>query len=452
MSPRAQVIPGVFKGWVSFMSVIVPLFPERDEKTGERRGGMVAALDVGSMNVACLIGEVLKPGRKGRASLRVTGHALRAARGVKAGVIVDQEAAEESIRLAVDAAERMAGVQVREVWVNLSGGAPRTHGLVAETSVDGQAVGQEHLSMLSAQALARFDAGNRLVVQVSAAGCSLDGGPWIGRAEGLVCDRLRARVNVVSMARGPLRNLEQTLAACQLEPAGMMVAPLAASEAVLTDDERELGALVLDIGAAQTGWAAWQEGMLLETAVVPVGGHHVTQDIAAGLGTPIAEAERLKTRHGTVAPVGVHDEDVLSVPVLGESGPGGWQKVRRAELQAIIRPRVEEMLELLREATAHLPLAVRRHVVLTGGGAQLTGLAGMAEELLGARVRVGGVRNLAGLPPALAGPSQVVVAGLAQSALRPDAQGFSTVWQAEAVLNAAGGYLGKVRQWFRESF
>ncbi len=432
------------------MNVVVPLFPDRHDRPTERAGDLVAALDVGSMHVACLIGKV--QGRRERPGLRIIGHALRASRGVKAGVIVDMEAAEESVRLAVDAAERMAGVQVQEVWVNLSGGNLRTHGLVSEVRVGGQAVEARHLSLLSAQALAGFDAGDRLVVQVTPAGCSLDGGPWIAQAEGLVCDRLQGRVNVVSMSRGPLRNLEQTLTACQLEVAGMVAAPMAASEAALVEDERELGVLLLDIGAAQTGWAAWQEGMLLETGVVPVGGHHITQDIAAGLSTPVAEAERLKTKHGTVAPVNMHDEDVLSVPVLGENGPGGWQRVRRADLQAIIRSRVEEMLELVRAATAHLPVAVRRHMVLTGGGAQLTGLREVTEEICGARVRVGGVRNLNGLPPAFSGPGQVVVAGLAQAALRRDAQGFSTVWQAEAMLNAASGYLGRVKRWFFESF
>ena len=434
------------------MSVVIPLFPERHEGQGEQDGSVVTALDVGSTHVSCLIGKVQRRQRHERPLLHIIGHAVRAARGVKAGVVVAPEEAEESIRLAIDAAERMAGVQVREVWVNLSGGRPRTHGLLAEVQIDGRAVEPAHLSMLMARALARFEAGNRLVVQVTPAGWSLDDGPWIAEVEGLVCDRLRGRVNVVSMDRGPLRNLEQTLAACQLEPAGMVVAPVAASEAVLTEDERELGALLLDIGACQTGWAAWQGGMLLETGVVPVGGDHITQDIAAGLGTPRSEAERLKIRHGTVAPVSAHEEDALSVPVLGESGPGGWQRVRRTELQAIIRPRAEEQVEMVRAATAHLPVAVRRHMVLTGGGAQLMGLAGLVEEMCGARVRIGGVRTLTGLPPALSGPAQVVVAGLLQAAIRPDAQGFAMVREAEALLNAASGYLGRVRQWLRESF
>ena len=433
------------------MGSVVPLFP--DEKIEKTSAGtrVVAALDIGSVQVACLIGEV-RGGRGKDTSLRITGHAVRASRGVKAGVIVDPLAAERAIRLAVDAAERMAGTQIDSVWVNLSGGRPVTHTLTAELKVHGKAVKPQHVDMLIARALASYDAGSRLVVQLLPAGFSLDGGPWIASPTGLLADEVRARVNVVSMQRGPLQNLEQTLQACQLGIAGLLSAPVAAAEATLTEDERELGALVVDIGAAQTSWAAFCEGMLLEAGVVPVGGHHITCDIAAGLHTPIAEAERLKTVYGSVLAVSGHDEEILSIPVLGENGPGGWQSVSRASLQAIIAPRMEELLEMTRQATAHLPAVARQRVIFTGGGAQLSGLADLAEKLLSARVRVSGVRIIAGLPPRLAAPAHATVAGLLHAAIRPDAQGFAPARQAEKVLDAAGGYLDRMKQWFRESF
>ncbi len=434
------------------MGSVVPLFPGEHSGKAAGQPRVVAALDVGSVQMACLIGEVHKGRARKAAGLRIIGHAVRVSRGVKAGVIVDPAAAERAIRLVVDAAERMAGVQVREAWVNLSGGNPRTTTLAADMNVGGKAVRQEHMGMLAARALAAFDAGARLVVQVTPARFSLDDGPWISDPTGLLADRLAARVNVVSMDRGPLRNLEQTLRACQLDIAGLKCAPAAAGEAALTDDERELGVLLVDIGAAQTGWAAFHEGVLLEAGMTPVGGHHITCDIAAGLHTPIAEAERLKTVYGSVLPGAGHEEEVLSIPVLGDNGPGGWQGVSRARLQGIIVPRMEELLEMLREATAHLPDEVRKRVVLTGGGAQLAGVADMAEKLLKARVRVGNVRTIAGLPPKLAGPTHATVAGLLQAALRPDAQGLELALQAEQVLQAASGYLGRVKRWFRESF
>jgi len=435
------------------MSVIVPLFPQRADDGGRpAQSDIVAALDIGSTQIACLIGEVRRRRGQARPTLDIISHGLYATRGVKAGVIVDPAAAEHCIRMAVDKAERTSGVQVEEVWVNLSGGNPHTQTLEATIDINGKAVKREHLAALSGKALAGFNAGSRLVVQVVPAGFSLDGGPWIADPEGLVADRITGRVNVVTMARGPLRNLEQTLEAAQLKVGGLMVAPLAAAEAVLAEDERELGVTVVDIGAAQTSWAAFREGMLLEAGMIPLGGHHVTQDIAAGLSTPIAEAERLKTLQGSVLPASMMEEEMLSIPVLGEQGPGGWQQVPRSTLQTIIRPRMEEILELLQRAISHLPAAARQRMVFTGGGAQLTGLAHMVEEMLGARVRIGAVRGISGLPPVLAGPAHAVVAGLLMSAIRPDAQGFAIVRQAERLMEASGGYIGKVRRWFRESF
>ncbi len=434
------------------MGSVVPLFPDRQAEKTAGVPRFITALDIGSAQVACLMAEVHKGRKREPDSLRIIGHAVRVSRGVKAGTIIDVAAAERAVRLAVDAAERMAGQQVDAVWVNLSGGHPRTHTLTAEMRIGGAAVEQAHLDMLAARALADFNPGTRLVVQIAPAGFSLDEGPWIGSPVGLVADVLRARVNVVSMDRGPLRNLEQTLQACQLQVAGVLSAPVAAADAVLTEDERSLGVLVADIGAAQTGWAAFCDDMLLEAGTFPLGGHHVTCDIAAGLHTPISEAERLKTLHGSVLQGSAHDEEVLSIPVLGEHGPGGWQSVSRAALQAIITPRMEELLEMLQERTAHLPPAVRQRLVLTGGGAQLTGVVELAERVLGARVRVGSVRTIAGLPPKLAVPAHATVAGLLQAAMRPDAQGFDVAHQAEEMLQAAGGYLGRVKQWFRESF
>ena len=435
------------------MSVIVPLFPQRPDDGGRpAQSDIVAALDIGSTQIACLIGEVRRRRGQMQAALDIISHGVYATRGVKGGVIVDPAAAEHCIRLAVDKAERTSGVKIDEVWVNLSGGAPHTQTLEASLDIHGGAVQREHLAALSGKALAGFNSGSRLVVQVVPAGFSLDGGPWIADPEGLVADRITGRVNVVTMARGPLRNLEQTLEAAQLKVCGLMVAPLAAAEAVLAEDERELGVTVVDIGAAQTSWAAFREGMLLEAGVIPLGGHHVTQDIAAGLSTPIAEAERLKTLQGSVLPATMTADEILSIPVLGEQGPGGWQQVARSTLQAIIRPRMEEIFELLQQAIAHLPAAARQRVVLTGGGSQLTGLVDMVEEQLGARTRIGAVRMVSGLPPVLSGPAHAVVSGLLMSALRPDAQGFAVVQEAERMLEASGGYLGRMKKWFRESF
>ena len=434
---------------------VIPLYPEAGD--GAQGGAeLLAAIDIGSTQIVCMIGELRRErkDRKGaRARLAITGVGTRAAKGIRAGVVVDVAAAERAIRLAVEAAERMAGAQVSDVWVNLSGGRLKVRTLQASMPLNGAKVSATHLAALRARALAGFDERTRMVVQVVPAGFSLDGGPWLENPQGLHGDVLAARVNVATMIRGPLANLEQALTRSHLRVAGLLPAPVAAAEAVLTEDERALGVVVADIGASQIAWAAFADGMLREGGTLPVGGHHITHDIAAGLHTPISEAEKLKTVHGSVVPMHVDDGEPLSIPVLGEKGPGGWQQVPRGALNEIIRPRAEEMMEMLRDALAHLPAGMRQRVVLTGGGSELVGLADMAEQTLSARVRIGQAGAIHGLPRILAGPAHAVAAGLLLAAARADAQGFGLARQAERLLAAnGGGYLSRVKRWFEESF
>ncbi len=434
---------------------VIPFYPDGSDEATRPARGAVAALDVGSTQIVCMVGEIRREGRghKARQRLAITGAGTRVARGVKGGVVVDVRAAETAIRLAVEAAERMAGTQVRDVWVNLSGGGLRVETLRATLHLGGRRVERAHLAAARARALHAFDPGTRMLVQAVPAGFSLDGGPWQADPVGLHGDVLAARVNVLTMMRGTLRNLEEVLARSHLRAVGFMAAPVAAAEAVLSDDERELGAVVVDIGAAQSAWAAFAAGMLQAGGALPLGGHHITQDIAAGLHTPVSEAERLKTLHGSTLPGRVDDGELLSIPVLGEDGPGGWQQVPKATLGEIIRPRMEEILELLRDALTPLPAMTRQRVVLCGGGSQLLGVRELAEEVLGARVRVGRTGIIAGLPKMLSGPAHAVAAGLLLAAARPDAQGYG-LWREARRTAAANdsGYFDKVRRWFRESF
>ncbi|MCF6195896.1 MAG: cell division protein FtsA, partial [Emcibacter sp.] len=217
----------------------------------------IAALDIGTSKICCFIATV------GEGKPQVIGIGHQMSKGLKSGTVVDMEETETSIRAAVDTAERMAGVTVEDVHMNISGGRPRCTTLRAEIRVEGGGpVGAHHVSRVVAQATGTFSEPAREVVHVTPSSFHLDGGPAVLLAEGMYADRLGVRVNAVSVDRGPLRNLETMIERCMLRPAGFVIAPYAAARAVQTDDERELGVVVVEVGAASTSVAIFAEGRL----------------------------------------------------------------------------------------------------------------------------------------------------------------------------------------------
>ncbi len=441
---------------------VVSLYPQTVGESGGSLGARtVAALDIGSSKICCVIAEVRRYRGQRREQLlpaRITGIGVQASRGVKGGVIVDAQAAEAAVRLAVDAAERMAGVTLEEVMVNISGGRPGCTTLKAMMEIPrGGPVRNRHVSQLVAQAVAGFREPKREIIHVTPAAFSLDGSPETHEdVIGMHADRLAALVNVLSIERGPLRNLEMLLSRCLLKPAGILLSAQAAARAVLVEDEAELGCAVVDIGADTTSMALFVRGRLEHAATLPVGSGHITRDLALGLNIPLAEAERLKTLHGSVLPGLDEDLETLDLPMLGEEGTGTMQQVPRSLLSGIIRPRVEEILELVRERLAEggmQRLGVRR-VVLTGGGAQLLGLREMAERVLGGTARIGSPRPFTGLPKAMESPMFAVVAGLLRNAMEPVRQTFLPAPEGEEEPrrtgtddSCRGGYLSRVKAW-----
>ncbi len=430
----------------------------------------VAVLDVGSSKICCIIAEVRGFRRKRGDSLpvaRITGLGVQAAQGVNGGVVVDAAAAEKAVRVAVDAAERMAGTTIETILVNVSA-RPECVTLPAEVDIPGGgAVRRKHVDQLVSQALSHFHLPKREIVHVTPAGFSLDDAPWSPVAEGLHADRLKARVNVISVPRGALRNLQMVLSRCMLEAPVFVLSVHAAARAVLVDDESELGAVVVDLGAETTDVGLYLGGRLEAAAQIPLGGMFVTRDLALGLGIPLQEAERMKTLHGSVLPGIEDDGEMLEVPMLGEEGASGMQQVPRSLMGGIIRPRMEEILELVHEqleAAGARKLGITRAVV-TGGASQLVGLRELAERILEMPVRIGKPRPFAGLPQELETPAFSVAAGLLRSAIQPDGQRFLLPEggrersHAEPVTTGVEGkmprsesYLSRMRSWFAENF
>lgn len=384
--------------------------PTRGIKMGRARPGVFGVLDIGSTKVVCLIARIESDGTP-----RALGFGWQKSRGIKAGSVVDMEEAERSIRAAVASAEEMADTLLKGVIVNLSCGQPesRTHNILWQ--VGGRAVTIADLGGIMTEGVRRTQAEGREAVHSFPLGFTVDATGGVDDPRGMVCDTLGARLHVLDAASHALFNLGQCLHRCELEAEEMVSSPFAAGLATLVDDERELGAVCVDMGGGTTSIAAFAEGRLMHTAQLPVGGWQVTNDLARVLSTPITHAERLKTIHGSVLESAEDRGEMLPVPMVGEDDDQ-IARIPREMIVKIIRPRLEESFELLRDRLegSGLPVEMRRRIVLTGGASQLIGVRELATRVLGrdVTVRLGRPRLVRGLPETASGAGFASAIGL----------------------------------------
>lgn len=372
------------------------------------RAGPFGVLDVGSTKIACLIGRV-----DGDGQLRVLGFGLRQSRGVRAGGITDLDAAEHAIRGAVGDAEIKADHRLRSVTVNLTCGLPESRLFNVQWPVGGRPVTALDIKRVVQEGRSRAFFEGRETIHVLPLGFSVDETSGVADPRGLHCETLSARLHVVDAASTALRNLDTAMMRCELEMAELVSAPMAAGLAALVEDERQLGATVIDMGGGTTGIAVFSEGQLLHTSQLPVGGGHVTNDVARLLSTPVADAERLKTVYGNAQSSPDDEREILSVPLVGEE-EHHFAKVPRSQLVNVIRPRLEETFEMVRDRLEGAGLAQEggTRVVLTGGASQLAGVREMAGRILDRQVRLGRPLPLRGFSDQMCGPSFATAAGL----------------------------------------
>jgi cell division protein FtsA len=366
------------------------------------------------------------------------------------------EAAEMAIRKAVDAAERMAGETLEQVVVNLSGGHPASETVGIEVSIAGHAIEDADLKRaLEPQRLGDALNGHagqgREIVHSIATGYAVDDTPGIQDPRGMYGDRLGVSMHMVTAASGPLRNLMHCVERCHLDVAAVVVSPYAAGLAALVEDETDLGVTLIDLGGGTTTIAVFGEGEVLHTDVVPVGGQHVTNDIARGLSTSRAHAERMKTLYGHAVAAAADERETIEVPQVGEEDSGATQQVPRSLLTGIIQPRLEETFELVRsrlEASGAERIAGRR-VVLTGGASQLPGIRDLASLVLDKQVRIGRPIRVGGLAEATNGPAYATCAGLLTYAVEAET---AAPRPPRPETREPGTVLGRLGHWLREHF
>ncbi len=421
------------------------------------KSATIAALDIGSTKISCVIAEIQPPKFRGsvdpRQRLRVLGVGQTAARGIRAGSVVDVNAAECAIRIAVDSAERMGQTSISEVMVAISGGRPMSSSYAGRVRTQGGAVSPYDLEYAVANALEQVAVGKRTILHLHPVNHVLDGVGEIANPIGLHGDDLQVDIGVTTVEPAYLRNLSQAIEQAHLTPIGFVLSSYAAAKAALATDESALGTIVIDMGGAVTSLALLRNEKLVAAETLNLGGIHLTNDVAQGLSTSVAHAERMKTLWGTVLQGGHGEREMLAVPLLGERGTDAVHKVPKVMLINILRARVEEIFEVVASRLAQGPFASApaAKVVLTGGASQLPGLRDLASAILQRPVRQGQAAALNGLPEHLRGASFAVSTGALIQAANPDRH-YAVPEQAQAQLERARmGYARRMTRWLADA-
>jgi cell division protein FtsA len=374
---------------------------------------LVGALDVGSSKISALIAE---PGPDG--TLKILGTGQRESRGVKRGYIADMAACESAIREAVEQAERIAATRIEQVFVGFSAGGMISDVANVEVAIGGRQVNQQDIDALLDGGRQSIDPGGRTVLHAVPAFYTLDGLNGVKKPLGLHADRLAVDIHIVAAEPSPARNLDLCVRSAHLGVEAIVASPVAAGKACLSEEERELGVALVELGAGVTNVSVFAAGQLAGLMSIPQGAGDITDDIASTFGTRRTEAERIKCFYGSASTSPRDNHDMIELaPIAGGQDGVESSRITRAELVAVIRRRLGiqtgEIAAALKELGFSGPLG--RQVVLTGGGAELKGIADYAQGALGRTVRIGRPK-LPGLPDAHSGPGFSTLAGLAQFA------------------------------------
>ena len=371
---------------------------------------LITALDIGSWKVSALIAE-----RDDDGGLNVLGTGQRESKGVRRGYIADMDATERSVREAVEQAERIAGTNIENVWVSFSAGGLVSNLASVEVELGGHRVEQEDIDNLLAHGRAAIDPAGRMVLHAQPTLYTLDGLQGVKKPLGLHADTLGVDIHVVAADGSPVRNLDLCVRSAHLEVKSIVASPVATGMACLSDEERELGVALVEIGAGLTNVSLFAGGMLVGLASIPFGSGDITDDIASAFGTSRVQAERLKCFYGSAMASPRDNHDMIDVsPVSQEADAGDGARITRAQLISIIRQRLDLLVGEIGRELKGLGFTgpIGRQVVVTGGGAELKGLADFMQGALGRAVRLGRPRGLAGLPEAHSGTGFATLAGL----------------------------------------
>src|SRR5579859_290369 len=366
---------------------------------------IVVGLDIGTTKVCAVVGEVAEDG------ITILGVGTVPCRGLRKGIVSNIDWTVRSIKEAIESAQTMAGVEIRTVYAGVAGSHIRSQASDGVAAIAGGEVTRADVERVLEGARAIPVDADRQILHVLPREYIVDAQDGIRDPIGMSGVRLGVKVNLVTAATSCVQNVIRCAERCGLTVADVVLEPLASAEAILSDDEKEIGAAVVDIGGGTTDLLLYVDGGIAHTSVIPVGGNNITSDIAAGLRTPMAEADRLKRLSGCALGRMVGDDEEIEVPGVGGHAP---RKCARRVLSDIIEPRVEEMFAVVRKRIEDTGMLeqLSAGVVLTGGAVLLQGMCEFGEEILGMPVRIGMPTGIKGITQLVHGPEYATGVGL----------------------------------------
>jgi len=367
---------------------------------------LIAGLDIGTTKICAVVGEVTDSGQ-----VDIVGIGSHPSRGLRKGVVINIEATVESIKRAIEDAELMAGCEISQVYAGIAGGHIKGFNSNGVVAVKDREVREADVERVIDAARAIAMPLDREVIHILPQEFIIDDQDGIREPLGMSGVRLEAKVHVVTGAVTSAQNIIKCAQRCGLTVADIVLEQLASSESVLSQDEKDLGVAMVDIGGGTTDIAIWSEGSVVHTSVLAVGGDHITNDIAVGLRTPADDAERIKQKYGCAMGSLVDEEEIMEVPSVGGRPP---RELSRQLLTEIIEPRVEEMFSLVQQEIHRTGFEdlLASGVVITGGATLLNGMPELAEEILGLPVRHGIPGSIGGLVDVVRSPMYSTGVGL----------------------------------------
>ncbi len=382
----------------------MPKFPILENKKETKRN-LIVGLDIGTTKITCIVGEQTEKG------LDIVGIGNAPSHGLRKGVVINIESTVESIKKAVHEAEMMAGCHIDSAYVGIAGAhisSTNSNGIVA---IKNQEISQTDVARVITAAKAVAIPMDREIIHVIPQEYIIDDQDGIKEPVGMSGVRLEAKVHIVTAAVSSAQNIIKSCNKAGIQVAELVLQSLASSESVLSEDEKELGVMMVDIGGGTTDIAIYSQGSLVHTAVLPVGGNHITNDIALGLRTPQNEAEKIKLRYGCAMASMVGEADTIEVPGVGGRKP---RTVLRKLLAEIIEPRVEEMFRLIQRELQKSGFQdlVASGIVLSGGTCLLDGFVELGEFIIDMPVKRGLPMELGGIKDVVNSPKYATGVGL----------------------------------------
>lgn len=430
------------------------------KKAPKRQRDLFAAIDIGSSKICCAIAKI--DGRSKGDVLRIVGAGYQSSQGFRNGIITNLEHLEDAILNAVHSAEQAAKETLTEVYVNIAASCTQSHAIDVELDLNGYPVDDRHIRQLISLGRSNFaknTAGkntsakeNPQITHIIPLTYAIDQEIGIKDPRGLYGQKLITTLHIVTASASTMQNIANCIAHCHLNIAGFVVSPYSSALSTLVEDEMELGVTLIDIGASNTSISAFFNGALVHIDSIPVGGSHITSDIARGLSTSLSQAERLKTLYGTIIVSSSDERESILVPQMGDGGKTTAHKISKAVLVRIIKARTDELLEMIEKSLqdSGIDRIVGQRIVLTGGGSLLPGLRELASQRWQRQIRIGTPMGLSGGGDITTTPMFSSCGGLLKYAMK-DYIGEEDQYHQKALATNLTP-MGKVMEWIRENF